>query len=79
MESLPVDIHNILFRPDDRVEITYAEKREQSDTIAVVRTIVIDQSRFREEVSDLETEAFELVDMALEALRDPPDKEPARR
>lgn len=75
---MDVDIHSVLFRPDDRVEITYAEKREQSEAIAVVRTIVIDRAKFEEDVSDLETAAFELVDLGLEALRNPPERERER-
>lgn len=78
MEPLPVDIHGILFRPDDRIEITYAEKREQSSAIAVVRTIVFERNKFNQEADDLESDAFELVDLALQALRDPPDSVPLR-
>lgn len=79
MEPLPVDIHGIMFRPDDRIEITYAEKREQSDTVAVIRTMLIDRKKFSEQVSDLESDTLELVDMALQALRNPPDTEPFHR
>lgn len=75
----PVQVHSILFRPDNMVEITYAEEAEISPNVTVVRTVVLERSKFADDVDDLEVATLELVDEALLVLRNPPDEEPFRR
>lgn len=77
-EQPPVQAHSVLFRPDGYVEITYAESSEMSATVNVIRTIVLERERFLSDIQDLEISVLELVDEGLLALRNPPDKVPAR-
>lgn len=77
-DSAPVEIHTIMFRPDGFVEITFAEKYELTPAVSVVKTIILDRSKFREDVDDLEVAAFELVDEGYIKLANPSDKEPLK-
>lgn len=78
MQDLPIDIHSIMFRPDDRVEITYAEKREQNETIAVIRTVVVERREFEQDFDDMEQFALDVLDEAVKRVRNPPETLPAR-
>lgn len=74
----PVQVHAVVFRPDGFVEITYAEEYELSPAVSVVKTIIIDRSKFKEDTDDLEIAAFELVDEAIIKLRNPAPREPLK-
>lgn len=78
MDAPPVQVHSVLFRPDGYLEVTYAEASEMSPAVNVVRTIVMERERFLIDIQDLEISIMELVDEGLLALRNPPDREPAR-
>jgi hypothetical protein len=78
IEPAPVEVHSIMFRPDGYVELTYAERYELSEFVSVVKTIVIEKSKFKEELDDLQLAAFELIDEALLVLTNPPDREPLK-
>lgn len=76
---MSLEIHAVMFRPDDQLEITYQETRDRSDTVTVIRTVLIDSKTFRRAIAEIEENLVELVDAALLALRNPPDTEPLRR
>lgn len=75
----PVQVHSVLFRPDNMVEISYAEESEITASVTLVRTVVLDRSKFADDIDDVEVALLELVDEALLILRDPPAEEPLRR
>lgn len=69
IDTKPVEIHSVLFRPDGQVEVTYAEKDEITPVCSTVRTVVLAREKFEGDIQDLELALFELVDEGLLAAR----------
>lgn len=69
----------VLFQEGDLLNITYTEKHERGDGVAVVRTVVVDGQRtvpvqYAEFMDALQA----LVDESLRALRNPPEHRTGR-
>lgn len=79
MEPTAVEVHSILFRPDDTIEITYAEPEELTPDVSVVRTILLKRERFEGAIRELEFLGRALIDEGLVAVRQPPETRPASR
>ena len=79
VNTAPVEIHSVLFRPDGVVEITFAERADITPKASKIQTVVLDREEFRDDIQDVELALFELVDEGLLAIRNPPAAEPARK
>lgn len=73
MNGRDVTVISISFN-ESVVEITYTESREATDNIAMVKTLVLNDARYRENVAYIMDEAEEIIDDALLQLRNPADK-----
>lgn len=59
---------------DDTVEVTYAERREQSEQVGVLRSMLIARELVEDEVEELLDAARAIVDRGWVAIRNPPDR-----
>lgn len=59
---------------DDFLEINYFEEREQTDSVGIMRTIVVKTGEIQDARDELLEAVEEIVDYALTALRNPPKK-----
>lgn len=78
-ETTGVDVHSVLFRPDERVEITYAERAELTENVSVVRTLVLDANKYKSDLGEIEEFLVDLIDTVLTDVRNPPERVPADR
>lgn len=66
-----VAVQSISFRPDGLVEVTYAEQRDISDSISLVKVIMYDSGFVAQaETAELLDATRELVDAVLVAQRE---------
>lgn len=79
MQPHPVEVHSVLFRPDNSVEVTWAESDEVTPEVSLVRTIVISRQEFASACDDVEDFTRDLIEDALVRLRNPADRKPSRR
>lgn len=70
-----IEIHSIVFSPDG-VEITFAEARDQTPDIQVIKLLHLDPKRSGRHIEALLSDVQELVDLALVRMRDDPDELP---
>lgn len=70
-EMLPETIiHTLQFDHQEGVlEITFAELRDQSGGVGLIKTIALERELFASEVADLESSMRDLIDEALVAIR----------
>lgn len=66
-----VYVSSLVFRPDDMVEITYMESRDQGERAGLVRTLVVERTLFPEEFDDLVGDIQDLIDDTIVELRHP--------
>lgn len=66
-------IQSIAFPAEDTIEITYLEKREQTESVGLVRTIFVDcrRAKCRDDYADLIDLAEDIVDAGLLSMRSP--------
>lgn len=76
---MSLEVHGVMFRPDDLIEITYQEDRDRGEVINVIRTILIPKEVLRSDVDDLQQNAVDLIDAAILLQRNPADSEPLRK
>lgn len=46
-------IQSVMFRPDEAIEITYLEEREQTNRAGLVKTVVFERSLASAEIADV--------------------------
>lgn len=66
-------IQNVSFS-DMGVEVAFFETREQTENVALMKSIVFTRAMFAADIEDLMSDIEDLVDSALTALRNPPQK-----
>lgn len=77
-EQPALSVHAIVFTPDDLVEITFSEARDQSPDIQVMKVLRLDPQRNGRVIEAMISEITDLVDATLVRLRDDPDELPGR-
>lgn len=69
-----VAIQQISFRPDNIIEVTYAEQRDISDHATLVKLLMFDRDLAPQMVDELVDLSREVVDAVLVAMRGDPMK-----
>ena len=67
-----VIINSVVFN-GDQLDISFIEKRDQSPNAGLIKTLVLDRSRFLSLAVELEDILSDLVDAGLIAIRQPPE------
>lgn len=66
-----VAVSSLSIRPDGLIEVTYAEQRDLSDDISIVRSVMYDSTRVASaETAELLDVLRELIDTVLSAQRE---------
>lgn len=65
-----VEIQSLTMRPDGLWEIAYMEERDQSQSVGIIRVLVVEKEKVQDMATDIEDSLRELVDEALRVLRD---------
>ena len=67
-----VIINSVVFN-GDQLDISFIEKRDQSPNAGLIKTLVLDRSKFLSLAVELEDILSDLVDAGLIAIRQPPE------
>lgn len=77
-DELALVIQRVDFRPDGIVEISYSEGHDQGEHVAMVRILLVEANQFEPQVTGLLEDVTELIDLAVNKLRNPPMTRPSR-
>lgn len=72
------EIRSITFQEPNVVEIQYLEEYDISDRAAIIRTLVFEAGLVEEPVKELISDIQDLIDVAIDKLRNPPAVKPGR-
>lgn len=66
-----VFVHSVMFRIDDMVEITYLEKRHQTERAGASTSVVAEWDDVKDDIEDIQEALRDLIDRIWERIRHP--------
>lgn len=70
-------IQQINFRPDGVIEIAYSEDNDMSERVAIIKTLMFDETLLTDQVREVQDNIVDLIYAAIEKLRNPPLTRPS--